>query len=88
MTAGRKFWGDGTPVAGQQFGYAFDDIGNRTQTETSGDANGRNQRVANYYANTLNQLTNRDVPGYVEVQGLGELVPGIRTTCEVRLFGV
>ena len=70
VTAGRKFWADGTVVAGQQFGYAFDTIGNRTQTQTGGDQNGRNLRVANYTANDLNQITSRDVPGYVEVQGV------------------
>lgn len=26
---GKKYWSDGTPVAGQQFEYGFDDIGNR-----------------------------------------------------------
>ncbi len=70
VTAGRKFWADGTVVAGQQFGYAFDTIGNRTQTQTGGDQYGRNLRVANYTANDLNQITSRDVPGYVEVQGV------------------
>jgi RHS repeat-associated protein len=70
VTSGRKFWADGTVVAGQQFGYAFDTIGNRTQTQTGGDQNGRNLRVANYTANDLNQITSRDVPGYVEVQGV------------------
>ena len=30
VKCGKKYWADGTPVAGQQFEYAFDDIGNRT----------------------------------------------------------
>jgi hypothetical protein len=30
VTSGKKYWSDQTPVAGQQFEYAFDDIGNRT----------------------------------------------------------
>jgi YD repeat-containing protein len=29
VTSGKRVWQDGTPVAGQQFEYAFDDIGNR-----------------------------------------------------------
>jgi hypothetical protein len=45
-TSGVKYWSDGTKVAGQQFGYAFDTIGNRTQTQTGGDASGNNQRTA------------------------------------------
>jgi RHS repeat-associated protein len=70
VTGGNKFWSDGTPVAGQQFGYAFDTIGNRTQTQTGGDASGANLRTANYYANNLNQITNRDIPAYVDIKGV------------------
>jgi RHS repeat-associated protein len=70
VTSGHKYFADETPVAGQQFDYAFDTIGNRTQTKAGGDAAGANQRVANYYANLLNQYTNRDVPGAVDVMGV------------------
>ena len=70
VTSGRKYWADGTAVAGQQFGYAFDDIGNRTQAMSGGDATGANLRTADYTANTLNQITQRDVPGYVDVKGV------------------
>lgn len=62
VTSGRKYFGDGTPVAGQQFDYAFDDIGNR-QTTT------RDLRSAFYTNNLLNQITGRTVPGYVNVLG-------------------
>src|SRR5580704_5188811 len=62
VTNGCKYFSDGTPVAGQQFDYAFDTIGNRTQTKSGGDATGANLRTANYYANNLNYLTNRDIP--------------------------
>ncbi|MGA2751766.1 MAG: hypothetical protein ABSG59_23620, partial [Verrucomicrobiota bacterium] len=47
----------------------FDTIGNRTQTQAGGDQNGANLRVANYTNNTLNQITSRGVPGYVDVMG-------------------
>jgi RHS repeat-associated protein len=69
VTAGNKYWSDGTAVTGQQFSYAFDDIGNRTSTAVGGDENGANLRSATYGANTLNQYTNRTVPGYVNVIG-------------------
>ncbi len=69
VTNGCKFFGNGKPVPGQQFEYTFDTIGNRTQTMSGGDTNGSNLRIANYYANNLNQLTNRDVPPYVDVMG-------------------
>ena len=50
--------------------YGFDDIGNRTQTKASGDQNGWNLRTASYSANSLNQYTSRDVPGYINLLGL------------------
>lgn len=58
-----------TLVAGQQFGYLFDTIGNRTETMSGGDASGQNPRANNYYANNLNQITNRDVSAFVDVMG-------------------
>lgn len=69
VTNGCKFFANGTPVPGQQFDYTFDTTGNRTQTMAGGDTNGVNLRVANYFANNLNQLTNRDVPPYVDIMG-------------------
>ncbi|MCO5052924.1 MAG: hypothetical protein M9920_11545 [Verrucomicrobiae bacterium] len=62
VTSGRKYWSDGTPVAGQQFDYAFDDIGNRQTTTRDG-------RQATYSPNILNQYTSRTVPGFVNVLG-------------------
>ncbi len=69
VVSGRKYWSDGTLVAGQQFEYTFDDIGNRRSTAAGGDQNGANLRGAVYTNNLLNQLTRRDVPGYVDIQG-------------------
>ncbi|MGN6641901.1 MAG: RHS repeat domain-containing protein, partial [Verrucomicrobiota bacterium] len=70
VTSGKKYWADGTPVAGQQFEYTFDDIGNRQSTKSGGDENGANLRLASYTANNLNQYTSRGVPGYVDILGL------------------
>ncbi|MGA2751797.1 MAG: RHS repeat-associated core domain-containing protein [Verrucomicrobiota bacterium] len=70
VISGIKYWSDGTPVAGQQFDYTFDTIGNRTQTEAGGDQTGANLRLAHYTNNVLNQITSRDVPGDVDVMGL------------------
>jgi RHS repeat-associated protein len=69
VTSGRKYWSDNAAVAGQQFEYAFDDLGNRTQTKAGGDAAGANLRSASYTANSLNQYTSRTVPGYLNVIG-------------------
>ena len=62
VTSGKKYWSDGTPVAGQQFEYGFDTIGNRTNTVTNG-------RSAGYSPNNLNQYTQRTVPGYLDILG-------------------
>jgi RHS repeat-associated protein len=69
VTSGRKYWGDSSPVAGQQFGYTFDDIGNRTQTQVGGNELGLGLRSANYSANSLNQYESRSVPGAVDILG-------------------
>ena len=63
--------GRGSWWPGQQFDYTFDTIGNRSQTQAGGDQNGANLRVANYTNNTLNQITSRGVPAYVDVMGDG-----------------
>jgi YD repeat-containing protein len=62
VTNGSKCWSDGTPVAGEQFGYIFDSIGNRQSTTAGGDQSGLNLRSASYSANNLNQYTSRTVP--------------------------
>jgi RHS repeat-associated protein len=69
VKSGKRYWSDWTPVAGQQFEYGFDDIGNRTSTKAGGDAVGASLRLANYTNNTLNQITGRDVPAYLNVIG-------------------
>ncbi len=70
VIAGRKYWSDGTPVAGQQFEYGFDDIGNRKVARRGGDENGWNLRQSLYTANLLNQYTQRTVPGFVDIIGI------------------
>jgi YD repeat-containing protein len=70
VKSGKKYWNDHTPVAGQQFEYGHDDIGNRTHTRTGGDESGANLRQANYTRNLLNQYSSRTVPGYADVLGL------------------
>jgi len=70
VTNGFKSWADTTLVAGEQFQYGFDTIGNRTRTAAGGDSSGAGLRTANYHANLLNQYTNRDVPATFDVLGL------------------
>jgi RHS repeat-associated protein len=61
---GRKYWADGTAVLGQQFDYAFDQIGNRVGSHIG-------TRASSYSANRMNQYANRSVsPRGVDVTGL------------------
>jgi len=70
VTRGNRYWSDGTPVAGQQFEYGFDNIGNRTQAAAGGDAGGDHLAESSYSVNAVNQYTQRDVPGQVDVFGM------------------
>jgi len=69
VTSGRKYWSDGSPVAGQQFEYGFDTIGNRKTSASGGDEFGTSLRRSDYSGNSLNQYTNRTAPGFVNVIG-------------------
>ena len=70
VMSGKKYWTDGTPVPGQQFEYAHDDIGNRKSTKTGGDSSGAGLRPASYAVNSVNQYTTRDVPNAFDVLGV------------------
>ena len=69
VTSGKKYWSDGNVVAGEQFGYTFDDIGNRITAQAGGSEFGADLRYANYTVNNLNQYTSRTVPGAVDLIG-------------------
>ena len=71
VVSGKCYWPDQTPVAGQQFEYVFDDIGNRTSSRAGGDAAGSNLRMASYTANSLNQIVSRGVPPALDIMGVG-----------------
>jgi len=63
-------WPDGTLVAGQQYGYQYDDIGNRQQSQEGGDVNGSGLQTTTYTANLLNQYTAIGTPAVASVNGL------------------
>ncbi|MBL9169886.1 MAG: RHS repeat-associated core domain-containing protein [Verrucomicrobiales bacterium] len=77
LISGKRFWNDGTPVAGQQFEYTFDSIGNRTATKAGGDDDGNNLRSATYVANLINETTNRTVPGAIDVMGVASATAAV-----------
>jgi RHS repeat-associated protein len=70
LISGKRYLPDSTPKAGQQFDYAFDDIGNRQSASFGGDASGEHLVTAVYTANSLNQYTRRTVPGVIEIDGV------------------
>lgn len=63
-------WSDNAPVSAQQYGYAFDDIGNRKTAAVGGGAGVPPAAVSSYSANLLNQYESRTVPVSVDVTGL------------------
>jgi len=72
VISGRKYCRDGSPVAGMQFTYGYDDIDNRTQSSQGGDANGENLRVTTYTASLLNTYTAISRPRQWTVQGVAQ----------------
>ena len=69
VIAANRYWSDGTPVAGEQFGNAFDNIGNRTSSQAGGNANGTALHTALFTVNDLNQYTSQTAPGFFDVLG-------------------
>ncbi len=85
-SAQKRLADDTTPLPGYTFGYAFDDIGNRTATTTNG-------RAASYTrdAGLLNQYMSRQVSGAFDVRGEADplatvTVEGLSTTRTDRDF--
>lgn len=71
LVFGKKYWSDTSPVMGQQTEYSFDNLGNRNSAKAGGNELG-NLRQATYTANSLNQYTQRTVPGAVDVIGTAD----------------
>jgi RHS repeat-associated protein len=66
--SGKKFWPDNSPVWGAQTEHNFDNIGNRNYAKTGGNLVG-SLRQSTYTANSLNQYTQRTVPGALDITG-------------------
>jgi len=69
ISSAKKYSSSGTPVAGQQFEYVFDTIGNRKTVKEGGDSSGTGLRLRTYSPNPLNQYSQRTVPSAVDVLG-------------------
>jgi RHS repeat-associated protein len=70
LVSASRLWADHAPVSGQQFQYAFDNIGNLKTNWSGGDVNGMNLRSSAFTVNSLNQYSSITVPGYRPVTGV------------------
>ena len=70
VTSGKRYWSDGSAVAGQHFEYNYDSIGNRTWARSGGDVNGANLRQTDYTPIELNQYSAISTPGYQPISGV------------------
>ena len=68
LVSGKKYWSDNSIVWGAQTDYNFDNIGNRNNAKNGGNQLG-SLRQSNYATNSLNQYSQRSVPGAVDVTG-------------------
>jgi hypothetical protein len=57
LTTAKKYWPDGTPAAGQQFEYNFDDIGNRTTQLTTAQTCSTSTRTATFRATSISSAS-------------------------------
>ncbi len=60
---------DGTLLAGKQFHFDFDNIGNITSKQTGGDSSGAGRRVFTTPANDLNQYASYATPATFDILG-------------------
>jgi len=70
LTSAKRYWGDWTPYSGQQFGFEYDNIGNRKKAWVGGDNQGANLREISYTANSLNQYSSVLTPGAAHIAGI------------------
>jgi RHS repeat-associated protein len=80
VVSGKRYWQDGTPVAGQQYEYAYDDIGNRTGAKMGGDNSGASLRSATYTSDRLNRYSSRTVPAYADIVGIANPTAPVNVT--------
>ena len=82
VKSAKRYLSDGQIVAGQQFEYSYDDIGNRTTGKTGGDTAAGNLRTTTDTTDADGRLTQRSNPRQYEVQGVAQ------AGTEVRVNGV
>jgi RHS repeat-associated protein len=73
----RRLWSDQNPVAGQQFGFAYDGLGNRTSNAVGGNDQGAGLRTNTWTVNTLNQYSQRTVGSARDVVGVASALAAV-----------
>lgn len=69
LTSAKRYWSGGGAVAGQQYEYSYDSIGNRTVTQSGGSQFGTSLRQTTWTVNELNQTITNAAYGYVNIFG-------------------
>lgn len=69
LTSAKHYWSGGGVVAGQQYEYSYDSIGNRTVTQSGGSQFGTSLRQTTWTVNELNQTITNSAYGYVNIFG-------------------
>jgi RHS repeat-associated protein len=69
VQSAKRYWSDGSIVAGQQYSYDFDNIGNRISSGEGGNEAGGGLAYTGYEHNALNQISVRRNPGVATVIG-------------------
>jgi len=67
LVKGEKHLNTGARLAGQQYHYSYDDLGNRESASYGGDDGGNNLRTINYTSNGKNQYTGINHPRYYNI---------------------
>lgn len=68
LISGKKNWSDNSPVWGAQTENSYDSIGNRTSARSGGNLISQ-LRQSTFTTNSLNQYSQRSVPGAVDITG-------------------
>jgi RHS repeat-associated protein len=87
LTSAKHYWPDWMPCSGQQFGYLYDNIGNRQKSWNGGDNQGGSLREAVYSANDLNQYANVQTVGYKDITGAALLANAVGVTNTLTSLG-
>lgn len=77
VVSAKKYQANNNVLAGHQFEYEFDGMGNRTKARYAGDGNGTLGREISYTSNSVNQYTAINTPPSISVTGRAPAVSNI-----------